>query len=479
MIARRPGAWLVLGLLATLNLLLYAPALDNGFSLDDFNWLERAAFRASAADFVFQAEPGQILNPVPRALFLGLHEAAGLHPLPYRLGILGLHVLAAFLLFTFTSRLAGDRRIGLLAAALFSLHTAYDEALFWVAAFFHPLAAVFVLATLVTFLRFQDGARVHLGLACVGLFLLGCLTKASAFVVLAPAALCLLLPGVVPENRRRAAWLLAALGSIAAAVVLVNLALGAADSYLLERGYYRPGAHMLASFGHYAAWLLLPFGDTFARLGLGGLHAALFGVLRWIAPVALLGAAVAGTPPIRVAAALTAAALLPFLPFAFDPVSRYTYLAATGVAAATALLVGRTQRRSAEGWSDRRVRAGLALALVGLFLVSAADTRLRDHHYEYRERQMRGWVADVSEAVHDPPPGVTLAIVGLPRLAIDPGIHLEAALRLHYDDPDLELRVLGTAAERPGEAILLVYRDDRILPPPPGLVTPRPPGTRE
>ena len=62
---RRERLWPYGVLLAGLNLILYAPAMDNGFSLDDFNWLARAEFSSSWWRFVFDVEPGQILNPVP------------------------------------------------------------------------------------------------------------------------------------------------------------------------------------------------------------------------------------------------------------------------------------------------------------------------------------------------------------------------------------------------------------------------------
>jgi hypothetical protein len=474
----RPGAWSVLGLLALLNLALYAPSLDNGFSLDDYNWLERAEFCSSPLDFILRAEPGQILSPVSRALFFGLHLAAGAEPLPYRLAVLSLHVLAAFLLFALAGRLARDRRIGVLAAVLFSLHTAYDEALFWVAAFFHPLAAVFVIGTLVAFVGFLDRPRARLAVAASALFLAGCLTKASAFTALAPAALCLLLPGVDAERRRSGARLLAGLAGIAGALLLANLATGAAGSYLLARGYYSVGLHMAANFGHYAASLLLPFAEVFARLGLDHGYAVLFNALRWIAPVALSALFVAGSRQLRVPLGLALAGLVPFLPFVFEPVSRYTYLASAGIAGAAALLVHDLVRlRRHEAAARRALRPAAVLALGALLLVSAADTRLRDNIYEHRERLMAAWIDDVSLAAPGIPPGTTLRIVGLPHLAVDPGIHLEAALRLHYGDPELDLRVLEAAPPATDDGILLEYRDGRIRPVPRTGLNPRRPGT--
>lgn len=455
---RRLGVWPVSGLLALLNLALYAPSLDNRFSLDDFNWLEQATFRASTSSFVLKPEPGQILNPVPRAFFVALFEVSGLEPLPYRLVILGLHVLATILLFTLVSHLAGDRWTGLLAAVLFVFHTAYDEAIFWTAAFSHPLTGVLVLGTLFAFLRFLQSGGWRRGAACFALFLAGCLTKASVFTALAPAAFCLGLPFAGDEARRRGAGLLAGMTALFGGVLVLNLACGAGESYLLERGYYRFGPHMVENVGLYAAWLVLPFQDVFAYVGAAGLYDFLIGALRWIAPLALAAILVVGRPETRVLTVFTFATLLPFLPFVFAPASRYTYLATMGFAGATATLLGRIRW----GQAGRPLRGTAVLALVVLALASVADTRLRDNRYEYRERLMANWVADVSRELPKPPPGSTVYIVGLPTLAIDPGIHLEAALRLRYGDSELEVRVIETPPESPPDTALLEYREGRI-----------------
>ena len=454
-------------LLALLTLGRFAPTLDNGFSLDDFNWLERARFSSTVVEFVLQPEPGQLLNPVPRGLFWLLHLAAGLDPLPYRLAILMLHLVAALLLLALVSQLARDWRVGLLAAVLFSLHTAYDEALLWVAALFHPLVAVLGLGALVAFVRHLDRPRIGTAAASSLLFAAACLTKASAFAVLAPAAMCLALPGLDRGRRRSGARLLIGLGAVAGAVLLVNLVVGTGDSYLVERGYYRSGPHLVSNLGHYAAWLVLPHDQAFRWLGLAGAYTALFGLLRWIAPVALASLVVAGSPATRVLATLALAGLVPFLPFVFEPVSRYTYLGCAGISGTAALLVHDVVRRwpaAGAAATRRRLAGAAAAALGGLLLFSAADTRLRDNHYEHRERLMAGWVEDVARAVGAPPGGAVLWIVGLPTLAIDPGIHLEAALRLKFGDPDLRLRVLDLAPDDPLAGIVLEYHEGRIRP---------------
>ena len=99
-----------------MNLVLYAPVLDNGFSLDDFNWLARAEFASSWWRFVFDVEPGQILNPVPRALFLLVVQASGSGPFPVHLTVLVLHIVTVGLFLHLVDKVVKDRTIALLAA---------------------------------------------------------------------------------------------------------------------------------------------------------------------------------------------------------------------------------------------------------------------------------------------------------------------------------------------------------------------------
>ena len=67
--------WLSAAVLIALNFLLYLVALDNGFSLDDFNWLERVSFAPSWPQFVFEVEPGKLWVFAQHGLQVALNEA--------------------------------------------------------------------------------------------------------------------------------------------------------------------------------------------------------------------------------------------------------------------------------------------------------------------------------------------------------------------------------------------------------------------
>jgi hypothetical protein len=446
----RPGGlWPHAAVLAALNLVLYAPVLDNGFSLDDFNWLARAEFASSWWRFVFDVEPGQILNPVPRALFLLVVQASGSGPFPVHLTVLVLHIVTVGLFLHLVDKVVKDRTIALLAAVFFSFQTSYDEAIFWVAAFFYPLSGALCLGALIGAERYLAGGARRPAVGTALCSVAGLLTKASCFAVL---PVMLLLPG--PRPRR--AVLAGMLATLMVAVAAVNVAVGAGESYLITEGHYRLGFHVVGNLLHYLGWMALPFDQALGWLGLSPPWGALWKVLGAV----VLGAVVVIIPRsgsrTRLFVGLLFAPLALVLPFTFEPASRYTYLPALGAAALAAGLVVMVGERAVR---SRWLRTSL---LVAVALLSLADTRLRDNHYEYRERLMATWVRDVVAAVPEPPRGGTIRIVDLPQLAIDPGIHLEAALRLAYRDPDLRLEVVSGDDLPPGDGPMLRYVAGRI-----------------
>jgi hypothetical protein len=442
--------WLSAAVLAALNTVLYLPALDNAFSLDDFNWLARAEFAPSWWRFVFDLEPGQILNPVPRVLLLLVSTATGNDPCAIHLAILALHILAVVLLLVVVDRISGSWSIALLAAVLFSLQTSYDEAIFWAAAFFHPLTGVLVLGALIAAERYLAiGGRTSAVITAL-FSLAGLLTKASCFVV---APVIVLLPG--PRKRRTV--LAGTLASLTVAVAIANVAAGAAESYLISEGHYRPGGHLVLNLLHYLGWMVLPFNQVVGWVGLNVPWSVVWTMLGAVVLLTLVMTALRTPGWTRPFIFLLLAPLALVLPFAFDPVSRYTYLPALGGAALGAWLVVRMTGRTAR---SRWLRASL-LTLIAA--TSLADTRLRDNHYEHHEQRMATWIRDVVEALPAPPQGGTIWIIDLPRLAIDPGIHLEAALRLAFNDPELRLMVVSEGDSPPGRGPVLRHVAGRIV----------------
>jgi hypothetical protein len=69
-------------------------------------------------------------------------------------------------------------------------------------------------------------------------------------------------------------------------------------------------------------------------------------------------------------------------------------------------------------------------------------------------------VRGITATVSKPPADGRLRVAGLPRLGLDRGIHLEAALQLGWNDPSVRLEPIeGAASHEPG---VLLWRDGRI-----------------
>ena len=443
----------VFAVLVVLSGLLALPALDNGFSLDDYNWLERAQFRDSTPSFVLTPEPGQVFNPIGRGAFLAMFVLAGTDPLPYRVGIVVLHTLNVWLVFLLTERAFKRRDLAIAAAALFAVQSSYDEALFWIAAFFHPLNASFCLAALLGYLVFLESeSRVAYRLALLA-FSAALLTKAPAFTfaLLFPAAF------VTFKPRGSSAWrILLPFAAVWAIAVAINIALRIDQSYLLERGYYAIGWHALSNLAHYLAWMAMPFEAVAARLDAGSVHSALLLVAKVTTPVAALVLLARGSRPIRFFTVFGLLAIAPFLFFVFEPTSRYTYLSAAGFApvVATGLLwlCSRLLPR------QKTLLTAGALILIGV--LALADRTVVDNTFEYREDRVQVLVADVERALPNLPGDKVVRIANLPRFGIDPGIHLEAALRLAYGEPELRLQIVP--AESASSESLLRFESGRV-----------------
>lgn len=426
---------------------IVSPVIDNGFSLDDFNWLARVEFRSSSLGFLVAPEPGQLANPGARIVWLAVFSVFDSEPLPFHVLLVLLHCVVVLLLWRLASVTVGSDA-GLFAAALFCTQTAGAEAIFWFSAAPHVLVSVLVLAGMLAVFRYLSaGSRPWLagGLAS---FVAALLTKGTAFAVLPVAAgwtaCCELAP------RRRRAAVVFGFAGVALAAIALNVALVSGESYLVERGLYRLGPHILVNAATSVGTVLLPWTGIAAEFGLSG---ALAGA-RVVAGIAGLVAGVAifitGSGRLRWWTTLAVFSLAPTLPFAMEPTSRYVYLPSAAASVIVAVLVDRVLRRP-----------GLRLALVVIVaLAGLVDMRLRDNHFEYRERLMREMVNGITTLLPAPPADRVVRLAGLPRLGIDPGIHLEAALRLAWGDASIRLELVGEDQAEQTEALL--WRDGRI-----------------
>jgi tetratricopeptide (TPR) repeat protein len=400
---------------------VYRPALRFGFVYDDHSTIQENLFLRSPGNALRLLGPGPAAELVPDAgrptLLLTelLDQALGLRPAGRHVHSLLWHVGVAWLVFWFGRRWLGQVWPALAAGALFVVHPLFVEAVAVVSNREDPIAAFFVLATLVV-LRGDWGTARRRRLAAMGLALLGLLAKENAMAL--PGLLLVLDLGAhdeaggAPREAGSARRLVGGDGTAAArrsrlldtvALFVVSLAAAAWRAWVM-------GAPLVVSR---TAEVDAP--DLATRLGLGawtlgqGLtqflvpvtllpeypdppsHAWWVGALAAAAVLALAGAVwwrrggqPAGEPTgLRAELALAACvvAYAPNLGFAAITnlrADRYFYLPGVFLCvAASALVARRLAVRGRRAWQDAPRVVWLALAGVLLALATRTAFQLR------------------------------------------------------------------------------------------------------
>jgi tetratricopeptide (TPR) repeat protein len=94
-----------------------------------------------------------------------------------------LHAGVTFLVFAVISELTGQRRIGLLTAALFAAHPTHAEAVAWLASATELLLALFLLSSYYAYLRYRKTESFPLAAVSLLLYLLALLNKETALAM--------------------------------------------------------------------------------------------------------------------------------------------------------------------------------------------------------------------------------------------------------------------------------------------------------
>ncbi|MBM4130758.1 hypothetical protein FJ250_06985, partial [bacterium] len=201
----------------------YGPAVDTaaGFVSDDFMILQRVrdAGGLAGAGTYFSQSYYEYYRPLGFLMFAADWTWWGADARASHAVSVLLHVLNTLLVLVLAARLAG-LRAGVIAAALFGVHVAHHEAVYWFAARFDLLATAGVLAALVALT-----SRHRASTALAGLFFFAALlAKESAvtFPIVAAAAVLLIQGGSVRRVGRVLLWL----GALAAVYVVMRQASG-------------------------------------------------------------------------------------------------------------------------------------------------------------------------------------------------------------------------------------------------------------
>jgi Flp pilus assembly protein TadD len=194
-----PG-WLAFILLAASTLAAYLPVWRAGFVWDDDGHVTRPDLRSLHGLWRIWFEPGatQQYYPLLHSAFWVEHRLWGDSALGYHLANVGLHALAAFLLFQLLRKLTLPG--ALFAAGAFALHPICVESVAWISEQKNTLSAVLGLASALAYLRFDEQRRRGWYFLALALFALALATKTVLATL--PAALLV----IFWWRRGRIAW---------------------------------------------------------------------------------------------------------------------------------------------------------------------------------------------------------------------------------------------------------------------------------
>jgi len=182
--------WFYLAAIVTAVLLVYQPAWHGGFIWDDDAHVTKPELRSWQGLYRiwFQLGATQQYYPLLHSTFWVEQRLWGDALLGYHLTNILLHAAAAVLVALVLRRLRVPGAY--LAAAIFALHPVHVESVAWITEQKNTLSAVFYLAAMLAYLRFDRTRNLACYGAALGLFLLGLLSKTTAATL--PAALLVL-----------------------------------------------------------------------------------------------------------------------------------------------------------------------------------------------------------------------------------------------------------------------------------------------
>ncbi len=172
---------------ALLTALAYWHAAQLYFLSDDFVLVNMArAFHASAGAgkyaVMFTRGGGDgFFRPLGYLSLFGMWPWAGFDPARWHAVALSLHIVNALLVYVLAATIGSTRTGAWLASALFAMDGAHPEAVAWVAGRFDVLAAMFVLVSLIAFIRLWEKPSALSGAIAALAMTLGILTKESAY----------------------------------------------------------------------------------------------------------------------------------------------------------------------------------------------------------------------------------------------------------------------------------------------------------
>ncbi len=139
---------------ALLAFLAYYPSLGHYFWEDDFVWIEDNRAALLNPGVLFKVQPN--FRPLCRLFFSLCYTLSGPNPAVYYFLAVTIHAAAGVAVYFALSRLLKDRRIGLAAAALFTVTNTHSDAVFWLVANCGSLGLLFFALALLAWSYYRE-----------------------------------------------------------------------------------------------------------------------------------------------------------------------------------------------------------------------------------------------------------------------------------------------------------------------------------
>ncbi len=154
-----------------LTFTIYLPILNNYFIGDDFTWFRWAADcnigNISQCSSIFErialyftSSDGFFYRPGTKVYFLLMYSTFWLNQVVFHAVSIFLHFLVAVLFFFLAKKILKSNAMAIIASALFVIMSGYSEIVLWISATGHLFNAVFILASLLTFILWEEKKKL-------------------------------------------------------------------------------------------------------------------------------------------------------------------------------------------------------------------------------------------------------------------------------------------------------------------------------
>lgn len=260
---------LTIGLFLVIGLVVYSTAISTPFIWDDFDLVTENR-NIQGWSHVFDVFKGNVVpqssfyRPLQMFSYLLDYEIGGMNPKIFHITSILIHIAVALSLCWFCIVLFQDRIVGLISGLIFLIHPIHNEAVVYISGRADPLAAVFMVLSVIHYIKFDKSHNLMDYFLCAGASVLALLSKEHALIL--PGLLLLFHYSFGKKIKGSLFYLIAGLCIIYAALRMFNI-VGVADmhsktqSILLQR---LPGTFY--SFLVYLRLMIFPY-DLFLGYG--------------------------------------------------------------------------------------------------------------------------------------------------------------------------------------------------------------------